>query len=151
MIEIKKENRTDKIIEQLVNVWQRSVIKTHTFLSLNEIESIKKYVPDALKEIDILVIETNVKNEPIAFMGTEENRLEMLFIDPDHTKKGLGKRLIQHAIWHYHVNEVMVNEDNTNAKGFYEHMGFNVYKRSPLDEQGNPYPILYMKLNLQKG
>jgi hypothetical protein len=25
-------------------------------------------------------------------------------------------------------------------------MGFKIYKRSPLDEQGNLYPILYMKL-----
>ena len=25
-------------------------------------------------------------------------------------------------------------------------MGFKVYKRSELDEQGNQYPILYMKL-----
>lgn len=29
---------------------------------------------------------------------------------------------------------------------FYEHMDFRTYKRSNLDEQGNPYPILYMKL-----
>lgn len=31
-------------------------------------------------------------------------------------------------------------------KGFYEHMGFKVYERSEIDEQGNPYPILFMKL-----
>lgn len=80
-------------------------------------------------------------------MGTENKKLEMLFIDPDYIQKGLGKKLIQHAICHYQVNEVTVNEDNINAKGFYEHMGFSVYKRSPLDEQGNLYPILYMKLN----
>lgn len=147
MIEIKKEDRTEKIIEQLVYIWQRSVIKTHTFLSFNEIEAIKKYVPAALKEVDTLIIEKNAKNEPIAFMGTENKKLEMLFIDPDYIQKGLGKKLIQHAICHYQVNEVTVNEDNINAKGFYEHMGFSVYKRSPLDEQGNPYPILYMKLN----
>lgn len=147
MIEIKKEDRTEKIIEQLVYIWQRSVIKTHTFLSFNEIEAIKKYVPAALKEVDTLIIEKNAKNEPIAFMGTENKKLEMLFIDPDYIQKGLGKKLIQHAICHYQVNEVTVNEDNINAKGFYEHMGFSVYKRSPLDEQGNLYPILYMKLN----
>lgn len=147
MIEIKKEDRTEKIIEQLVYIWQKSVIKTHTFLSFNEIETIKKYVPAALKEVDTLIIETNAKNESIAFMGTENKKLEMLFIDPDYIQKGLGKKLIQHAICHYQVNEVTVNEDNINAKGFYEHMGFSVYKRSPLDEQGNPYPILYMKLN----
>ena len=31
------------------------------------------------------------------------------------------------------------------AVGFYEHMGFRAYKRSQTDEQGGPYPILYMK------
>ncbi|WP_418401612.1 hypothetical protein [Anaerotignum lactatifermentans] len=37
-----------------------------------------------------------------------------------------------------------VNEQNPQAIGFYEHMGFSVYKRTDLDEQGNPYPLLYM-------
>ncbi|HJA70867.1 MAG TPA: hypothetical protein IAA07_04705 [Candidatus Lachnoclostridium stercoravium] len=32
------------------------------------------------------------------------------------------------------------------AKGFYERMGFRVYKRTDYDEQGNPYPLLYMNL-----
>ena len=46
----------------------------------------------------------------------------------------------------YSVNELTINEQNPQARGFYEHFGFEVYKRSELDEQGNPYPILYMKL-----
>ena len=37
-------------------------------------------------------------------------------------------------------------EQNPQAKGFYEHMGFQVYKRTDLDGQGNPYPLLYMSL-----
>lgn len=41
---------------------------------------------------------------------------------------------------------LMVNEQNPQAKGFYEHMGFRVYKRIDLDEQGNPYPLLYIGL-----
>ena len=42
---------------------------------------------------------------------------------------------------------VAVNEQNPLAKGFYEHMGFEVYKRTECDEQGNPYPLLYMRLD----
>ena len=45
----------------------------------------------------------------------------------------------------FFVNDLAVNEQNPNAKGFYEHLGFTVYKRTELDEQGNPYPLLYMK------
>ena len=37
-------------------------------------------------------------------------------------------------------------EQNPNAKRFYEYLGFKVYKRNERDEQGNPYPILYMRL-----
>lgn len=43
------------------------------------------------------------------------------------------------------VKGLAVNEQNPNARGFYEHMGFKIASRSPLDEQGNPYPILKMK------
>ena len=52
----------------------------------------------------------------------------------------------QESIEKYDVNELTVNEQNPNAKGFYEHMGFKTYKRAELAEQGNPYPILYMRL-----
>ena len=37
-------------------------------------------------------------------------------------------------------------EQNPNAIGFYKHMGFKIYKKTELDEQENPYPILYMRL-----
>mgnify|MGYP000287690211 CR=1 FL=1 len=53
---------------------------------------------------------------------------------------------IEEAIENYSVNELVVNEQNPKAKGFYEHLGFKVYKRNPIDEQGNQYPILFMHL-----
>lgn len=34
----------------------------------------------------------------------------------------------------YNVNELAVNEQNPNAKAFYKHLGFKVYKRSETDE-----------------
>ena len=50
-------------------------------------------------------------------------------------KKGLGRKLLEEAIKNYSVNELVVNEQNPQAKGFYEHLGFKVYKRNPIDEQ----------------
>lgn len=81
-------------------------------------------------------------------MGIEDGTLEMLFISPEERGKGLGKRLLQYGIKTYAVERVAVNEQNPQAKGFYEHLGFQVYKRTDLDEQGNPYPLLYMSLNI---
>lgn len=140
------EEITPSLKEQLIVVWEKSVKATHLFLSENEVEEIKKYIPQALNGIAHLIIAQNKDNCPVAFMGIEKQKIEMLFIAPKEQGKGLGRKLIQYGIENYSVNELAVNEQNPLAKGFYEHMGFCVYKRTDYDEQGNPYPLLYMKL-----
>ena len=145
IININKNRRTGELIELLLDVWESSVRATHLFLSENEIENIKQYVPQALKEVTYLIIVVNEANNPISFMGIENNKLEMLFVSADERGKGIGTQLIQYGIKKYSVNELTVNEQNPNAKRFYKHNGFEVYKRTETDEQGNPYPLLYMK------
>ena len=143
---IEAGDRNATLINELLEVWESSVTATHKFLSSDEIKNIKKYVPQALINVAHLVIVENKDNIPIAFMGIEKKRLEMLFIQNNERGKGIGKQLLNYGINKYNVNELTVNEQNVNAKGFYEYMGFITYKREELDEQGNPYPILYMKL-----
>lgn len=140
------KERTLLLINKLLEVWEDSVKSTHLFLSNEEIENIKKYVPQALNKVSHLIIAENENGTPIAFMGIEDKRLEMLFIKNVKRGKGLGKKLLKYGIENYGINELVVNEQNLDAKGFYEHMEFEVYKRSELDEHGSPYPILYMKL-----
>ena len=142
---IEATDRNPLLIEQLLDVWKSSVKATHLFLSEDEIENIKKYVPQALKEIPHLLIVENENQIPVGFMGIVEQHLEMLFISREERGKGFGKELLKYGIEKYAVNDLAVNEQNPLAKGFYEHMGFEVYKRTELDEQGNPYPLLYMK------
>lgn len=144
---IEVTDRNAVLIEQLLKVWESSVKATHLFLSEDEIENIKKYVPQALKEIACLTIIENENKMPVGFMGIVENHLEMLFISHEERGKGLGKELLKYGIEKYSVNDLAVNEQNPLAKGFYEHMGFKVYKKTENDEQGNPYPLLYMKLD----
>ncbi len=146
MMIIEVKERTENLINQLLEIWEDSVKATHTFLSNEEVENIKKYVPQALKSIAHLIIIENENRQPIAFMGIEENKLEMLFIKNSERGKGLGKQLLNYGIEHYNINKLAVNEQNPKAKGFYEHMGFKVYQRNELDDQGNHYPVLYMKL-----
>lgn len=145
ILEVKK--RTPALLKRLISVWEQSVRATHLFLSAEEIENIKQYVPQALSGVAHLTIAVNEAELPVAFMGVEEQRLEMLFILPEERGNGLGRALLEYGIDRYSVKELAVNEQNPLAKGFYEHMGFRVYKRTAHDEQGNPYPLLYMKLN----
>ena len=139
------ENRTDNLLAGLLKLWEKSVRATHLFLSESDIQNIKKYVPAALKNVGHLIIATDSQNKPLAFMGIENNFLEMLFVLPEERRKGIGLALLKYGIEKYGIDELSVNEQNQQAKLFYEAMGFVTYKRTELDEQGNPFPILYMK------
>lgn len=140
------ENRSELPMKALLDVWESSVRATHHFLSDAEVKQIKEYVPQALGGVEHLVVAENEQGSPIAFMGAENGRLEMLFIAPAERGKGVGRELLQYAIQNYSVQEVTVNEQNPQAVGFYQRMGFETYKRTAQDEQGGPYPLLYMKL-----
>lgn len=140
------QERTEKILEKLLSIWEASVRATHLFLSDAEVLQIREYVPQALRGVEHLIVAESASGEPAAFMGTEGKRLEMLFLAPEERGKGLGKQLVQYGFEQYGIREVTVNEQNPQAVGFYEHMGFETYKRTDCDEEGNPYPLLYMKL-----
>ena len=141
------KDRNADLIHSLLTVWESSVRATHLFLSEKEIENIKQYVPQALREIPHLLIAKNQDGAPIAFAGVDGHKLEMLFVSAENRGKGVGRQLLQYVVNTYVVNELAVNEQNPQAIGFYEHMGFQTYKRSETDEQGGPYPILYMRKN----
>ena len=143
-------DRDEALAERLLNVWERSVKATHLFLTIEAIQQIKMYVPQAIYEIEQLVVAVKEDNVPVAFMGVENRKLEMLFVDSSERAKGIGKQLVQYGIEKFSINEVTVNEQNPQAIGFYEHLGFKTYKRTDIDEQGNPYPLLYMRLIIDK-
>lgn len=119
---------------------------THTFLTEEEIQNIKQYVPQAVEHVPHLCIALSEKGELLGFIGVADQRLEMLFIQVNARGQGIGKKLLGYAIKNFDVNELTVNEQNPQAIGFYEHLGFVTYKRIDLDEEGHPYPLLYMKL-----
>ena len=139
------QTRTPALIDGLLTVWETSVRATHQFLSDAEVKQIKEYVPQALGGVAHLVVAEQEPGAPVAFMGVEHRRLEMLFLSPSERGKGLGRQLLQLGIQDYGVTELTVNEQNPQAVGFYEHLGFETYKRTECDEEGNPYPLLYMR------
>ena len=139
-------SRDDALVGRLVELWEASVRATHDFLSEEDIRGIRTYVPDALRSIADLRIVRDAEGVPVAFMGCDGRRLEMLFVDPTCRGAGVGTALVREA-FAAGVTEVVVNEQNPSARGFYEHVGFAVCGRSERDEQGGPFPILYMKLN----
>lgn len=136
-------DRSQPLLEVLLRIWERSVRATHFFLSDAEVNRIKEYVPRAFEGVEHLIVAEAEK--PVAFMGTQNGRLEMLFVAPEERGRGIGRQLLQYGVESYGVFEVTVNEQNPRAVRFYERMGFETYKRTDTDEEGAPYPLLYMK------
>ena len=140
-------SRNQALVDELLDVWERSVRATHAFLSNAEVQRIKGYVPQAIEAVERLIVAESDSRSPVAFMGIQGGRLEMLFVSPEERGHGIGTQLLQYGIERHGVTELTVNEQNPQAVGFYEHMGFKTYKRSDHDEEGGPYPLLYMRLD----
>ena len=143
------QDRSPSLLDVLLEIWEQSVRATHLFLSDAEVNAIRAYVPQALKSVEHLIAAETEK--PIAFMGVQNGRLEMLFLAPEERGKGIGKQMLQYGIENYGIAELTVNEQNPQAVGFYAHMGFEAYKRTEFDEEGHPYPLLYMKRVRENG
>ncbi len=136
----------DKDIQEILDTWESAIRATHDFLSEEDIISLKPQVKEGAKHVNNLLCVRNKNNIIKAFIGVHDFKIEMLFVSNDNRGNGIGKKLVKYAIGTLNVNYVDVNEQNPQALGFYKHLGFEVFKKSALDEQGNAFPILHMKL-----
>lgn len=147
MIKIEKlKNICSSDMENILAVWESSVRATHDFLSEDDIISIKPYVSEGANYVNDFLCVRDEEGFIKAFMGVHGDKIEMLFVSDDSRGSGIGKKLIEYAVNILNVKYVDVNEQNREAVGFYKHMGFEMFKRSEFDEQGNPFPILHLKL-----
>lgn len=137
--------RTDECITELLQLWNESVRVSHHFLTEADIEHLTPFVCQALRTVAALVIACH-GSRIIGFIGMEHRKIEMLFVSPDYLGCGFGRMLVDVAVREYGCRYVDVNAQNPQAAGFYRHLGFRIFERSETDGQGNPFPLLRMKL-----
>ena len=142
---IEKDARTPELVAGLLGIWEASVRASHHFLTEEDIRSLCLQAEEAVRQIGTLWVADD-GNVRIGFIGIQSGKIEMLFLHPDYFRKGIGKVLIQKAIAEQDVQYVDVNEQNPSAVKFYERMGFRTFRRDSTDDQGNPFPILRMKI-----
>ena len=73
---------SEETIAELVRVWESSVRATHLFLSESEIDRIKGYVPQALRQVRHLIVATE-DGVPVAFAGVDAQVKQGLLRDTD--------------------------------------------------------------------
>lgn len=84
--------------------------------------------------------------EILDFVGVADANIEMLFLKAGCFGNHIGRQLTEYAVENMGALKVDVNEQNPKAVGFYERMGFVKTGRSALDGQGNPFPLIHMRL-----
>ena len=144
-MKIENASKDDYLV--LIEIWEKSVRATHDFLPEENIKSLKPLILEHYFDVVDLRVVKNDSDNIIGFIGVAEANVEMLFIAPAFRNSGLGSLLLKNAIEHQSASKVDVNEQNPDAVGFYKHLGFKVIGRSPLDSQGNPFPLLHMELD----
>lgn len=143
-------DESEKLKNELVEVWEASVRSTHRFLTEKDIRFFKPLIRNKYIPVVELYIIRNGQNRIAAFMGLSDELIEMLFVHPEEQGKGYGKQLIEFAIYHKHIFKVDVNEQNEKATSFYLNRGFDIVGRDETDPNGNPFPILHLSLNETK-
>lgn len=141
---LKIRQNTNSDSPRMFDIWEASVKATHHFLTEDDIRKIGLQVKEYLTNASFLVV-TDLSDSILGFMGMTENKIDSLFVHPEHFGRGIGKFFISHALSSNSVLLVDVNEDNGQAKIFYEKMGFRTFDRSEFDDEGRPFPILKMK------
>ncbi len=72
--------------------------------------------------------------------------LEMLFLAPGTWAPGWGQ-LFHQGMADCYLAQITVNEQNQRALDFYLRRSYKVHHRTPTDQQGRPYPLLYLTLS----
>lgn len=136
---------TPEQLDRLTDLWEASVRATHDFVAPEDIPFFRRIVrTEALPAAELHVIRD--QDRFTAFAGTAGDRLELLFVDPDRRGKGLGRALVEHLVRRCGIRRVDVNEQNTQAAGFYARLGFRIASRDEHAPSGRPYPILHLTL-----
>ena len=137
---------TKEMHPALLDIWQRGVKKTHTFLSQEDYEFYNQVVDEqALPGVEVWVARGRT-GQPLGFTGMQGRQIEMLFIDPEVHRMGVGTALLDFAVKIKGCIEVDVNEQNPQARNFYKKYGFVEVSRTPLDDRGKPYPVIHLEL-----
>ncbi len=130
----------------LLELWERSVRATHTFLSEDDVIFYRPLVVEFLASTTDLFVLANETGHAIGFMALSGNVLDALFLEPTCRRQGAGRALVEYAQQRRSGPlTVEVNEQNESAVAFYRALGFTVIGRTPVDHTGRAFPVLQMR------
>ena len=140
-------NLEDKDIDKIMDIWLKSTIKAHHFISKEYWE--KSY--DDVRNLYIPMSETIVYEDKEGIKGfisiINNEFIGALFVDIDYQGRGIGKKLINSAMSKYKKLNLAVYKDNKKSVEFYIHIGFKIIKEQINEDSGYSEYIMEKRLS----
>lgn len=132
----------NKDIDKIMNIWLKSTIKAHNFIT-------KEYWENSyndVRDVYIPMSETFVyedKDDIKGFISIINNEfIGALFVDIDYQGNGIGKYLINYAIDKYKKLNLAVYKENKKSVEFYINRGFEIIKEQINEDSGHSEYIM---------
>ena len=130
-------------LDALTDVWERAAHSSHGFMDADDFAELRPFMRDAyLPSMDVRLAEAD--GEPVAFVGSNGQHVELLYVDPPMHGRGLGTRLLA-EVGPDGARSVEVYADNTVGVGFYRSQGFVEVLRRETDAAGRLYPMVVLE------
>jgi putative acetyltransferase len=129
-------------LDVLTDVWERAARSSHDFMDPDDFEELRPFIRDAYLP-SMLVRLAEADGVPIAFVGSLDGHVELLYVEPAHHGRGLGTRLLA-EVAPGGARSVEVYAGNTTGVGFYLSQGFRETRRRETDAAGRPYPMVVL-------
>jgi len=135
-------NPENKDIDKIMDIWLKSTIKAHDFIS----EEYWENSYNTVKDVYIPIAETFVyedHDDIKGFISIINNEfIGALFVDIDAQGKGIGKSLIDYAMDKYKKLNLAVYKANKKSVEFYIHRGFKIIKEQLNEDSANKEYIM---------
>ena len=126
-----------KDIDKIMNIWLKSTINAHDFISKVYWEN--NY--NTVKDVYIPMAETFVYEEEECIKGfisiVNDEFIGALFVDMDFQNRGIGKKLINFAYEKYKNLNLAVYKENKKSVNFYINRGFKIIKEQTNEDSGH--------------
>ena len=129
---------------RLLQIWLDASRVGHPFLGE---ETLQEQLP-RLRDVYIPHADNWVAEEEgaiLGFIGMIDDHVGGLFVAPDAHRRGVGRRLVEHAARRLGALTVEVYEQNRSACAFYRSCGFEAVGRKECDDDGRPLPLVRMR------
>jgi len=134
-------------IDNVMDIWIKSTIKAHDFISKEYWEN--NY--DTVKNVYIPMSDTFVYEDEEGIKGfisiVNNEFIGALFVDIDFQGNGIGKKLINYVMNKYKELKLAVYKENKTSVEFYTNRGFKIVKEQINDDSGHSEYIMQKSLN----